>query len=122
MCMKEEVDFRLVGERVRIKRKEKGLSRKQAAKLAGMKLRYWSNIENNNIASVGLNALVLVANTLDTNIDYFLVDSLKENGVVTSKEIDNMLKIMTEKNRKMATDVIHSVYENSDAFGIVKEN
>ena len=51
---------------------------------------------------------------LDTNLDYFFVDSIEQNKEVTYEEINDLLEDMTPDQRVIAMDLVKFVSDNSD--------
>ena len=76
--------------------------------------KYWSSIESGGLPSVGLGAIYSIAVALDTNLDYFFVDSIEQNKEVTYEEINDLLEDMTPDQRVIAMDLVKFVSDNSD--------
>lgn len=70
-----ELNYQLVGKRLRAIRKKRGLTQERLAEVAGISPQHCSGIETGR-AKVSLPALVQLCNALDTTLDAVLLDSL----------------------------------------------
>jgi len=73
-----EMDYQLLGQRIRATRLEAGLSQEQLAELVGLTSQHISHTE---VAStkISLPALVKIANALNTSVDRLLSDSVHDS-------------------------------------------
>ena len=72
------MDYKLLGQRIRIARQAAGLSQEQLAELVGLTSQHISHTE---VAStqISLPALVKIANALNTSVDKLLYDSIHDS-------------------------------------------
>lgn len=70
-----DLNYKLVGQRLRAVRKERGLTQEQLAELAEISPQHCSGIETGS-AKVSLPALVKISNALNTSMDELLLDSI----------------------------------------------
>ena len=72
------MDYKLLGQRIRIARQAAGLSQEQLAELIGLTSQHISHTE---VAStkISLPALVKIANALNTSVDKLLYDSIHDS-------------------------------------------
>lgn len=70
-----ELNYRLVGERLRAIRKKRGFTQEQLSEMAGISPQHCSGIET-GAAKVSLPALVQLCNALDTTPNDVLLDSV----------------------------------------------
>ena len=110
------IDYKKVGKRVKLKRREFGLTQSQAAEKINISTHYWSTIERGKAKSVSMKTLFLMADLLDVGIDYLLVDSVERNNNAISEEIINMLDDMTKNQRIISMDLLKVVYNNPEMF------
>lgn len=75
--MELDLNYRLLGQRLRTIRKKRGLTQEQAAELAGISPQHFSGIETGS-AKVSLPALVRLCNALDTTPNDILMDSVTQ--------------------------------------------
>lgn len=73
--MEIELNYQLVGKRLRAIRKKRGLTQERLAELAGISPQHCSGIETGG-AKVSLPALVQLCNALDATPDEVLLDSV----------------------------------------------
>ena len=73
--MKAELNYKLVGQRIRAMRKKRGMTQEQLAELAEISPQHCSGIET-GAAKVSLPALVKIANALNASMDELLLDSI----------------------------------------------
>ena len=73
--MKTELNYKLVGQRIRAMRKKRGMTQDQLAELAEISPQHCSGIET-GAAKVSLPALIKIANVLEASMDELLMDSV----------------------------------------------
>ena len=73
--MKAELNYKLVGQRIRAIRKKRGMTQERLAELAEISPQHCSGIET-GAAKVSLPALVKIANALNASMDELLLDSM----------------------------------------------
>lgn len=73
--MKAELNYKLVGQRIRAIRKKRGMTQERLAELAEISPQHCSGIET-GAAKVSLPALVKIANALNASMDELLLDSI----------------------------------------------
>lgn len=70
-----DLNYKLVGQRLRAARKKRGMTQEQLAELAGISPQHCSGIETGS-AKVSLPALVNLSNVLHVSMDELLMDSV----------------------------------------------
>ena len=85
-----EIDYLLVGNRIRRYRKLKNLSQEELADLTEMSNSYISDIENGR-KEVKLDKLLIIANVLEVSIESLLIDCLENTNFQKDKEVDLLL-------------------------------
>lgn len=73
--MEITLNYKLVGQRLRVIRKKRGFTQEQLAEMAGISPQHCSGIET-GAAKVSLPALVQLCNALDATLDEILLDSV----------------------------------------------
>lgn len=111
-----DINYKKLGRRIREKRIESNLTQVQLAKKSNISAKHLSNIEANNAKSIGIKALIAIADNLNTSLDYLLSDTFENNEVLTDKEIRKMLSEMTSRQRIFAMDSIKMILDNKDNF------
>lgn len=84
--MEGELNYKLIGSRIRAIRKKRGLTQEQLAERADISPQHCSGIET-GAAKVSLPALVRIANALDATPDDFLLDSVKQSAPLYAEKI-----------------------------------
>ena len=87
--------YRLLGERVRKKRKQLGLSQEELSEACGISPAYIGIIERGN-RKLSVETLVKIANALNVNTDYLLRDSVRYNSSDIIKKTTSLLHDMDE--------------------------
>ena len=94
----KELDFRLIGQRIKEIRTEKRLTQEYLAKMTDVNVSHFSNIETNKV-KISLTLLVGICNAMDVTIDYLLENEYHNATAVTEKELINTVKNM-EKDKQ----------------------
>lgn len=82
----KELDFALIGQRIRDIRLEKKLTQEYVANCTGVNVSHISNIETNKV-KVSLTLLVGICNALNTTVDYVLEKEYTQPTNATEKEL-----------------------------------
>ena len=90
--MEIELNYSLIGERLRAVRLKRGYTQEQLAERAGISAQHCSGIECGN-AKVSLPALVRLCNALDATPDEMLMDSV---DLVTPQLIEHVARIFSD--------------------------
>ena len=80
-----ELNYKLIGVRLRAARQEKGYTQEHLAELAGISAQHCSGIECGN-AKVSLPSLIRLCNALDVTADKLLMDSVPRSEVHLTEE------------------------------------
>lgn len=89
----KELDFSLIGQRIREIRCDKYLTQEYLANATGVNVSHISNIETNKV-KVSLTLLVQICNALDVTIDYLLENEYHNPTSALEKELLNTVKNM----------------------------
>lgn len=89
----KELDFALIGQRIREVRTAKKLTQEYLANVTNVNISHISNIETGKIG-ISLTLLVAVSNALDTTVDYLLQNEYHVPTSATEKELLNTIKDM----------------------------
>lgn len=88
--MAVELNYQLVGKRLRAIRKKRGFTQEHLAELAGISPQHCSGIET-GAAKVSLPALIQLCNALDTTPDAVLLDSVPATArPILLREVENV--------------------------------
>ena len=103
--MQQEIDYGLLGKRIRELRRERGLTQDALAEIIGCNTSHISNIEN-NYTKASLNVLLALVNTLDTTIDYLLSDQYNNNSSALDQAILRALERCDEEKKRKVLKII----------------
>lgn len=81
-----DLNYHLIGMRLRAVRKKRGLTQERLAELAGISPQHCSGIET-GAAKVSLAALVQLCNVLDVTPNEILMDSVKQSTPIYLKDM-----------------------------------
>ncbi|MBR2401670.1 MAG: helix-turn-helix transcriptional regulator [Lachnospiraceae bacterium] len=95
-----ELDFKLLGQKLREIRNEKHLTQEYVARVADVNVSHVSNIETGKV-KISLTLLVSICNALGTTVDFVLSNEYHNPTSVTEKELFNTIKEMD--NDKLET-------------------
>lgn len=84
MCI--DLNYKLIGKRLRTIRQKKGYTQEQLSERAGISSQHCSGIECGS-AKVSLPALMRLCNALETTPDEILMDSVKQAAPLLSKDV-----------------------------------
>ncbi|MBR2492476.1 MAG: helix-turn-helix transcriptional regulator [Paludibacteraceae bacterium] len=94
-----ELDFALIGQRIKQVRSDKKLTQEYLANVTGVNVSHISNIETNKV-KVSLTLLVGICNALDVTMDYLLENEYHTPNSTLEKELINTMKDMPKDKLK----------------------
>ena len=94
----KELNFALIGQKIREVRTEKKLTQEYVANTTGVNVSHISNIETNKV-KVSLTLLVQICNVLDTTVDYILENEYHNPTTATEKELFHTIKDMEQEKQ-----------------------
>ncbi|MCC0642609.1 MULTISPECIES: helix-turn-helix domain-containing protein [unclassified Clostridioides] len=105
--MKEsnELDFKLIGQRIKIARIKKRLTQEAVANRVNITTQHMSNIETGN-SSVSLPTLISIANVLYVTIDELLCDAILNSKIIFENELNEILKDCNEYETRFIVDIV----------------
>ena len=103
--MKNEINYKLLGENIRDLRSKKGFTQQELAEKVFCNTSHISNIEN-NYTKVSLNSLLAIANTLDTTIDSLLQNQYINSDIVIENEIFSEISKLDNEKKELLLRII----------------
>jgi len=103
--VQHEIDYKLLGKKIKIIRLERGMTQEKLAELVGCNTSHISNIEN-NYTKLSLNVLLAIANAQSVSIDYLLSNQLKSSSNILSQEIINKLSVCSDTDKEKIIKII----------------
>lgn len=95
----KELDFSLIGQRIKEVRTDKQLTQEYLANMIGVNTLHVSNIETNKV-KVSLTLLIQICNALDVTMDYLLENEYHNPTSVIEKELLNTIKDMKKEKQE----------------------
>jgi len=104
-----EVDYAMLGTRVKELRIAKKMTQEQLAELVGCNTSHISNIEN-SYTKASLNVLLAIANKLDTSVDSLLAEQYQDSSDLLMKEIIESVKYLDVESKKKLLTIIKVIF------------
>lgn len=101
---KEILDYKLIGERIRQARKQKGWTQEKVAEKLGITVMYFSRVERGS-TKVNLKRLMQIAEILDVQISEFIYGTKFKEETYLDKDMSNILASCTPEKQRMIYNV-----------------
>lgn len=101
----QELNFEIIGKKLREIRLSKGLTQEYIASKIDVNTSHISNIENNRV-KVSLSALVNICNALETTVDYILSNEYADSDSALNQNILNELQKCDENMKERILKII----------------
>ena len=102
--IKANIDYKIIGERIKEERKKKGLSQEKLGERIDVATVYISRIEKGS-AQVNLKRLSQIAIALDVPIEKFIIGTTEENKNYLNKEFQEILSNCTVDKQKLIYNI-----------------
>ncbi|MBQ2753232.1 MAG: helix-turn-helix transcriptional regulator [Firmicutes bacterium] len=106
-----EIDYKSIGDRIRAKRIEKGITQQKLSEISGTEPSNISHIER-GATKLSLPTLVNIANALECTVDELLCDSIYRSKSVFLGEVESYIKDCSEYEIRIVTDVVKAVVKS----------
>lgn len=106
-----ELDYVALGQRIRLRRKQKGMTQSLLAERVGIEPSNISHIER-AASKVGLNTLVKIANALECTVNDLLCDSLISDRTSFENELLELSKDCSPKELRLITDIVTALKDS----------
>ena len=106
--MQQEIYYNKLGTKIKQLRQEKGLTQDNLAELVGCNTSHISNIEN-SYTKLSLNALLAIANSLHTSVDYLLSNQYENKSLALDNEIARAVAGLDMENKERLLRIIHAL-------------
>lgn len=106
--MQQEIDYARLGAKIKELRQQKGLTQDNLAEMIGCNTSHISNIEN-NYTKLSLNALLGIANSLNTSVDHLLSDQYENRTLALDNEIARAVGSLDIDNKERLLRIIHAL-------------
>lgn len=103
-----ELDYEMIGKRIKAARKKKGYTQEKLASVTGLSQPHIGHVEVGK-SKVALPALIRIANALDTTVDSLLYDSTRVSVDSYDKEFKDIVDDCTPAQKEHLLAVIRLV-------------
>ena len=100
-----ELDYEMIGKRIKAARKEKGYTQEKLASITGLSQPHIGHVEVGK-SKVALPALIKIANALDTTVDGLLYDSTQVHVDSYDKEFKDIVDDCTSPQKEHLLEVV----------------
>lgn len=104
---KSDIDYGIIGARVKELRKAKGLTQERLGELSGIEPCNISHIER-GVAKLSLPTLISIANALEATLDEIVYGNLNKSSHVSFELIDNLLSDCTDEEIIAVAEIIRT--------------
>lgn len=119
--MQPELDYEKIGRRIRAARQKKGMSQFDLGALVGCSNNHMSHVETGQ-TKVSLPMLLKIAYALDTDLDYFLLDTpYAQRGRLIDEEISAKLQKCNTATLVAANQMLDILLQQQEALGARQE-
>ncbi|MCI8566586.1 MAG: helix-turn-helix transcriptional regulator [Lachnospiraceae bacterium] len=106
--MQQEIDYARLGAKIKKLRQANGLTQDNLADLISCNTSHISNIEN-NYTHLSLNALLAIANALNTSVDYLLSNQYENKSLALDNEIARAVAKLDLENKERLLRIIQAL-------------
>ena len=100
MFVKVRIDYQLMGERIKNKRNEKGISQEKLAETMDVSVAYLSRVERGT-AQITLKRLAQISNILQVPIEEFITGVTKVEDIYLDKEFKELFSKCSKDKQKL---------------------
>ena len=100
-----EIDYKAIGQRIKIARIKKGITQENVADIIDMTPAHISNVETGK-TKVSLPALIEIANALSVSVDTLLWDNVINSKIIFDKEIKEIFEDCNEYETRLLVDLL----------------
>lgn len=102
-----EVDYKAIGQRIKIARIKKGVTQETVADLIDITPAHMSNVETGK-TKVSLPTLIAIANALSVSVDTLLCDNVIASKIIFEKEAKDIFSDCDEYEVRFLVDLMKS--------------
>ena len=112
-----DLNYELIGTRIRQYREEKSLSQEELADNAGISWRHLNYVEHGE-RKISVDALIALANALDVTANDLLADHLTGSATSRKEEVDSLLTNCTPTKKAILMDMLRHMKKLLSEHGI----
>ncbi|MCC0732935.1 helix-turn-helix transcriptional regulator [Clostridioides sp. ZZV14-6009] len=106
-----DLDFRAIGQRIKIARIKKRLTQDTLSELVNITPQHMSNIERGG-SSVSLPTLIAISNVLHVSVDELLCDAVLDSKIVFEKELQEVISDCNEYEIRVIVNVVKTTKDS----------
>lgn len=99
-----KIDFGIIGERIKQKRKEKGITQEQLAETMDVSIAYLSRVERGE-TNVNLKRIVQISEILEINVSELITGTNPKTEIYLDKEMKNVLASCPPEKQKLIYNI-----------------
>ena len=99
------IDYKLIGERIKRARKTKGITQENIAEKLGVSIGYVSQVER-GITKISLDLLGAISGILDCDIAGFITESATQSSEYMESELLNEIRKLDQGKKKFVLEMI----------------
>ena len=105
------IDYKLIGERIRHTRKVQGMTQEQLAEQLNVSIGYVSQVER-GITKISLDLLAAISSVLDCDVAFLISECALKSNKYMESEIIEEIKKLDAKKRKLVLELIRVINTN----------
>ncbi|MBQ3151625.1 MAG: helix-turn-helix transcriptional regulator [Clostridia bacterium] len=105
------IDYKLIGERIKKARAEIGLTQEKLSERIGVTVGYISQLER-GISKINLETLGKISSTLKRDVSFFLTGVEMKSDVYLLSEMDKKMRAMTHEQRRLLCRIADEILKN----------
>lgn len=105
------IDYKLLGGRIKTKRRERGITQEQLAESLAVSVGYVSQLER-GITKTNLETLARLSRLLSCNISYFVGDAVTGKQEYLGSELLDKFAELSDNEKQIVIDLIDSLRKN----------
>ena len=102
------IDYKLIGQRIKTKRKEKGFTQENIAEQLDISVSYISRIERGAV-KISLETLVKISDVLNVSATFLLGGSITTESNYLQNELSDITKHFNSDNMSLILDIAKSI-------------
>lgn len=99
------IDYKLIGERIKKARKSKGITQENLAEKLGVLIGYVSQVER-GITKISLDLLGAISSILDCDVAGLIIQSATKSSEYMESEIISEIRKLDQKKKKIVLELI----------------
>jgi len=103
-----EIDYKAIGQRIKIARIKKDITQDQVAEITGLSNPHVSNVETGS-TKPSLPTIIKIANALSVSVDELLCDNIIHSKAIFEKELSELLEDCSDKETYAIVEIAKTI-------------